>query len=74
MKNVAVVKYENLLSGVQNAKYWYNESSETFESAATDFQNNKKFENYGYYKIEAINGVGVKKKITFTLNKDSLVR
>lgn len=74
LKNVAQVTYEDLLSGVQTAKYWYNESSETFSGEGTDFENNKIFENYGYYKVEVINNVGLKKELIFSLNKDSLTR
>lgn len=74
LKNIAIVKYEDLLSGVVSAKYWYNSNSETFTGDGTDFANGTIFEDYGYYKILAENGVGLKKELTFILNKDSLVR
>ncbi len=74
LKNIAIVKYEDLLSGVQSAKVWYNAVSEDFTGEGTDFENNQKFEDYGYYKVEVTNGVGLKKELTFTLNKDSLIR
>lgn len=74
LKNIAVVKYEDLLSGVQSAKVWYNATSDNFTGEGTDFEKNKTFEDYGYYKIEVVNGVGLKKELKFTLNKDSLVR
>lgn len=72
--NVAKVNFEDLLSGVVSAKYWYNASSSSFSGNGTDFANGTIFENYGYYKILVTNGVGLQKEITFTLNKDSLTR
>lgn len=70
--NVAKVTYEDLLSGVVSAKYWYNANSESFSGSGTNFSNGTVFENYGYYKVTVINGVGLEKTITFTLNKDSV--
>lgn len=74
LKNVAQVKFEDLLSGVQSAKYWFNSSEETFIGDGTSFENNKVFEEYGYYKIVVINNVGLTKELTFVLNKDSVKR
>lgn len=40
---------------------WYNATSDNFTGEGTDFEKNKTFEDYGYYKIEVVNGVGLKK-------------
>lgn len=72
--NVAKVTFEDLLSGVVSAKYWYNASGENFTGNGTDFLDGIIFENYGYYKVVVVNGVGLQKEMTFTLNKDSLTR
>ncbi|MBQ7411155.1 MAG: MucBP domain-containing protein [Clostridia bacterium] len=72
--NVAKVTFEDLLSGVKSAKYWYNESSEEFTGDGTEFENNKIFEEYGYYKVIVENNVGLTKELIFSLNKESLVR
>ena len=74
LKNIAIVNYEELLSGIQSAKFWYNENSEDFSGDGIDFENNRKFEDYGYYKVVVVNGVGLQKEITFLLNKDSIKR
>lgn len=70
--NVAVVNYRDLLSGITSAKYWYNANSESFNGNGTDFADGQVFENYGYYRIVVVNGVGLQKELTFTLNKDSV--
>lgn len=72
--NVAKVTFEDLLSGVISAKYWYNASGENFTGNGTDFSNGTIFENYGYYKVIVINSVGLQKEMTFSLNKDSFTR
>lgn len=72
--NVAKVNFEDILSGVVSAKYWYNANSESFTGNGTDFANGTIFENYGYYKVLVTNGVGLQKELTFSLNKDSLKR
>lgn len=72
--NVAKVNFEDLLSDVISAKYWYNANFENFTGAGTDFLDGTTFENYGFYKVLVTNGVGLQKEITFTLNKDSLKR
>lgn len=72
--NVARVTFSDLLSGVISAKYWYNASSQNFSGAGTDFTDGTVFENYGYYKVIVMNGVGLQRGLIFTLNKDSLVR
>lgn len=74
IKNVAKVTFEDLLSGVVSAKYWYNSTSQSFTGNGTDFNSGRIFENYGYYKVVVTNRVGLQKTLTFTLNKDSLVR
>ena len=74
LKNVAQVKFEDLLSGVQSAKFWFNSSEESFSGEGTSFENNKIFEDYGYYKVVVTNNVGLTKELTFTLNKDSVKR
>lgn len=74
LKNIAQVIFEDLLSGVKSAKYWYNSSVEEFTGDGFDFENNKIFEDYGYYKIIVENNVGLKKELIFILNKDSFVR
>ena len=74
LKNVAIVNYEDLLSGVKSAKYWYSEIENNFTGDGTDFENHKMFEDYGFYKVVVTNNVGLVKEITFSLNKDSLVR
>lgn len=70
--NVAVVNYKDLLSGITSAKYWYNADNESFAGSGTDFADGKVFEDYGYYKVVVINGVGLQKELTFSLNKDSI--
>ena len=72
--NVAKVNFQDLLSGVVSAKYWYNASSESFSGNGTDFSDGTIFEKYGYYKVVVENGVGLEKTITFVLNKDSVKR
>lgn len=72
--NVAKVNFQDLLSGVVSAKYWYNANSETFSGNGTDFADGTIFESYGFYKVTVINGVGLEKTITFVLNKDSIKR
>ncbi len=72
--NVAKVNFEDLLSNVVSAKYWFNEDSEAFTGNGTDFANGTTFEDYGYYKVLVVNGVGLEKELTFSLNKDSLKR
>lgn len=72
--NVAKVTFEDLLSGVVSAKYWYNSSSQNFSGNGSNFSNGTVFENYGYYKIVVTNKVGLQKTLTFTLNKNSFVR
>lgn len=74
LKNIAVVRYEDLLSNVQSAKYWYNSDTENFTGNGQEFENNKIFEDYGYYKVVVTNGVGLQKELVFTLNKDSIKR
>lgn len=74
LKNVAIVTYEDLLSNVQSAKYWYNSENESFIGDGLDFENNKIFEDYGYYKVIVTNTVGLQKELTFNLNKDSIKR
>lgn len=74
LKNIAKVTFEDLLSGVSTAKYWYNSTEENFTGDGTDFENNTIFEDYGFYKIEVINNVGLKRELIFSLNKDSLKR
>ena len=74
IKNVAQVKFEDLLSGVQSAKYWFNSSSESFTGDGTNFENNKIFEDYGFYKVLVTNNVGLTKELTFELNKNSVKR
>lgn len=72
--NVAKVTFEDLLSGVASAKYWYNANGENFVGSGADFSNGTVFEDYGYYKVVVVNGVGLQKEMTFILNKDSLTR
>lgn len=72
--NVAKVDYEDLLSGVIYAKYWYNEKTENFIGEGADFENGSIFENYGYYKVVVKNGVGLEKVVIFSLDKNSLIR
>lgn len=72
--NGAKVSFEDLLSGVVLAKYWYNETEENFGGEGTDLENNMIFQKYGYYKIMVENGVGLKKEIYFALNQDSVKR
>ncbi len=72
--NVAKVNFEDILSGVVSAKYWYNANSESFTGTGTDFTDGTIFENYGFYKVLVTNGVGLQKELTFSLNKDSLRR
>ena len=71
-KNVAVVNFEDLVSGVVSAKYWYNSSSQSFSGNGTNFSNGTVFENYGYYKVVVTNGVGLQKELTFVLDKNSV--
>lgn len=72
--NCVIVNYEDLLSNVISAKYWYNSTDNSFSGNGTDFSNGTVFENYGYYKVVVQNGVGLQKEVIFTLNKDSLKR
>ncbi len=74
LKNIAKVTFEDLLSGVVSAKYWYNANSNQFSGNGTDFTNGTVFESYGNYKVVVVNSVGLEKELTFTLNKDSLRR
>ncbi len=74
IKNIAIVNYEDLLSGVVSAKYWYNANSESFAGNGTDFTDGTIFEKYGFYKVLVTNGVGLQKELTFHLNKDSIKR
>lgn len=74
LKNIAKVTFEDLLSGVSSAKYWYNSTAETFTGDGLEFENNAIFEDYGFYKVEVINDVGLKRELIFSLNKDSLKR
>ena len=72
--NVAKVNFEDLLSGIVSAKYWFNKDTENFSGNGTDFENGAVFENYGYYKILVKNGAGLEKELKFALNKDSYIR
>ena len=72
--NVAKVTFEDSISGVVSAKYWYNANSESFSGEGTEFANGTIFEQYGHYKVIIENGVGLKKELAFTLNSDSLKR
>ncbi len=72
--NVAKVTFEDLLSGVTSAKYWYHANAEEFTGEGIDFVNGSVFENYGYYKVVVRNGVGLEKEVKFVLNKNSLIR
>ena len=72
--NVAKITFEDLLSGVKSAKYWYNASQENFTGNGTSFENNKIFEQYGYYKIIVENNVGLTKEIIFKLDANSYTR
>lgn len=74
IKNVAQVTFEDLLSGVKSAKYWYNSSQESFSGNGTAFENNKIFEQYGYYKVIVENSVGLTKEIIFKLDANSYKR
>lgn len=71
-RNVAIVNYKDLLSGVQSAVYWYNNNSNSFNGTGKSFSDGTVFEDYGYYKVTVINNVGLSKTITFTLDKDSV--
>ena len=59
---------------VESAKYWYNSSQESFSGDGTSFENNKVFEQYGYYKVIVENSVGLTKEITFKLDANSYKR
>lgn len=72
--NVAKVNFEDLLSDVISAKYWYHANTEEFTGEGIDFGNGSIFEKYGYYRIVVRNGVGLEKEVKFLLNKDSLIR
>jgi len=72
--NVAKVNFEDLLSGVVSAKYWYSASSNQFTGNGTDFSSGTVFEKYGNYKVVVVNNVGLEKELIFTLNEDSLRR
>lgn len=72
--NCVIVNYEDLLSGVVSAKYWYSTEENNFNGDGTDFNSGTVFEKYGYYKFVAINEVGLQREVTITLNKDSLTR
>lgn len=74
IKNVAQVTFEDLLSGVKLAKYWYNSSEESFSGSGISFENNKVFEEYGYYKILVESNVGLTKEIIFKLDVNSYKR
>lgn len=71
--NVAEVNYDDLLSGIEFAKYWYSEDS-NFIGEGIDFEDGTIFEKYGYYKIVVKNGTGLKKEVEFELNKKSVSR
>lgn len=71
-RNVAIVNYKDLLSGVQSAVYWYNSSSNSFSGTGKSFSDGTVFEDYGYYKVTVTNNVGLSKTITFTLDKNSV--
>ena len=68
------VNFEDLLSGVVSAKFWYSTEENNFSGEGTEFGNMTVFEKYGYYKFEVVNGVGLKRELKLTLNKDSLTR
>lgn len=72
--NVAQVSFEDSLSGVTSAKYWYNANSENFTGNGTDFASGAVFEKYGFYKIVIRNGVGLPKEVQFVLDKNSIIR
>lgn len=72
--NCVIVNYEDLLSGVVSAKYWYSTEENNFVGDGTDFENGKIFETYGYYKFVVTNGVGLQREVKLTLNKDSVIR
>lgn len=72
--NIAKVNFEDLLSGVTSAKYWYNANSENFIGNGTNFANGTIFEKYGFYKVVVRNGVGLEKEMIFPLNKNSIKR
>lgn len=72
LKNIAKVTFEDLLSGVESAKYWYNSSEENFIGDGENFENNAIFEDYGFYKIIVTNGVGITKELIFQLDKNSV--
>lgn len=72
--NVAKVTFEDLLSGVISAKYWYHENAEEFTGEGIEFGNGSVFEKYGYYRVVVRNGVGLEKEVKFLLNKDSFIR
>ena len=72
--NVAKVTFEDSISGVVSAKYWYNANSESFSGEGAEFINGTVFEKYGYYKVVVENSVGLKKELTFVLNSESLKR
>ena len=71
-RNIAVVNYEDLLSGVQSAVYWYNANSDSFDGNGESFEDGKVFEDYGFYKVTVTNGVGLTKTMTFVLDKNSV--
>lgn len=72
--NVAKVRFEDLLSDVVLAKYWYNSENENFTGEGSNFENGAIFEDYGYYKIMVQNSVGLKNENIFILDKNSLKR
>ena len=72
--NIAQVSYEDLLSNITSAKYWYNANENTFSGAGSDLENGAIFENYGYYKIVVENELGLSKELVFELSKNSFTR
>lgn len=71
---VAKVNFEDLLSGVVSAKYWYNSNSQMFDGNGIDFANGAIFEEYGYYRVVVVNSVGLQTERIFLLNENSLTQ
>ena len=71
ISNCVVVNYEDILSGIASAKYWFNAYTNNFSGEGTDFESGTIFEDYGYYKVIAINGLGLQREVEFELNSDS---
>lgn len=69
---VAEINFEDSLSGIKNAVYWYNPNKEEFIGEGIELTNGQVFENYGYYKVMVTNGVDSKKSQVFILNEDVL--